>query len=223
MLSADQLFEPSKDRLTGPGEAKLKALEPILRSLGEHPIVIVGHCDSLGFESANKDLTQREAQRVKEWIVAHGLAKAEAISTMGLGSSQPVASEKGAGGKDSAAGRALNRRIEISIDPSKDFVPEKVLTAAKPAPETHETTADVLPPELQDSVVVDGRSMIPCTEEDLKPESPTDSQEPAAHHQVNTAEWGSGGTNFGNSASSFGGDGGGFGGAAGQKGGENYP
>jgi outer membrane protein OmpA-like peptidoglycan-associated protein len=220
VLSTDQLFEPAKDRFTESGEAKLKALAPSLRALGLHPIVIVAHTDDLGFESYNKELTQHQAQRVKAWIVAHGLAKAAAISAMGAGSSQPlVVNAHGAGknrGEKKPAEKnvgdagARNRRIEISIDQSQEVKLEKVAAKVEPVKENNEMTPMALPPELQEGLV--DSTMKPCTEEDLTPQfTPTDGQE-SAHHNVNTAEWGGGGSNFGNNISNFGDGAGTFGG-----------
>ncbi len=73
-----------KDLLTEAGAAKLNSLVPSLRqSLGLHPIVIVAHIDNLGFESYNQELTTRQAQRVKDFFVAHGAARETAIIAKG--------------------------------------------------------------------------------------------------------------------------------------------
>jgi outer membrane protein OmpA-like peptidoglycan-associated protein len=202
VLPTDLLFEPSKDRLTEAGEASLRALVPSLKALGAHPMEIVAHSDSLGFESYNQEFTQRLAQRVKDWFVVHGLAKGVAISARGVGSSQPVAVEIGAGGKDSTGGRARNRRIEICIDRSKDVEPEKVATKVEPSKDSNDMTHMALPPEMQEGLL--DPTMRPCSEEDLAPEFTPSGGEQKVEHKTNTAEWGTGGTNFGNSVNSFG-------------------
>jgi hypothetical protein len=205
VFSTDQLFEPSKDRLTEAGEAKLKALVPSLRGLGAHPITIVAHSDGLGFEHYNEELTQRLAQRVKDWFVVHGLAKAGAILARGVGSSQPLVSEGRAGGKDNSDGRCRNRRLVVSIDLTREVEAEKVAVKVPPSKESNEITQMALPPEMQQDLV--DSSMKPVTEEDLSPQftgTGAESGGESAHHNVSGAEWGGGGSNFGDNPSTFG-------------------
>jgi len=212
VISTDLAFEPSKDRLTEAGEARLKTLTTTFRRLKSHPVTIVGHTDSFGFEADNVDLTLHQAMRIKSWLVAHGLAKAVAVTTSGAGSASPIAAENHLGGKEAVAIRARNRRIEITIDPNKGIeadvpVPPVAVVAPKVESEANEVKAMDLPEGLDDSLV-DGETMMkPVTEEDLNPNFVPDNGDggaKSAHHKVNEGEWGRGGSDFGNNLSSFG-------------------
>jgi len=216
VLSSDMTFEPSKDLLTAAGEAKLKTLMPTFRKAKSHPIVIVGHTDSMGFDADNKALTLHQAQRIKGWLVAHGLAKAIAVEARGEGSNSPLPSAQKHTINDGMASGARNRRIEIVIDPNRVVEAEQV--AAKPvvvAPppadksaedDTNEGKAADAPPDLTGGLLDADSTMIPVSEEDLNPNKVPDngSDGKSAHHKVNEGEWGRGGSDFGNNVSSFG-------------------
>jgi outer membrane protein OmpA-like peptidoglycan-associated protein len=218
VLSCDQLFEPSKDLLTASGEAKLHSLSERLRARSGKAIVIVGHSDALGFEQFNRELSRQCAARVKSWIVSHGLIKSNTIEIRGAGSSEPVASETLPNGRDNAAGRARNRRVEIIIDPNVDLAQEiaEASAAARAQADREAAQKAALAPPVEDSGLVD---MVPATVDDLTEHLPAEidaANHQQSTHQSNTAEWGMGGTNFGDNIDrSFGGGGGnvaGFGG-----------
>ena len=206
VLSCDQLFEPSKDLLTADGEAKLRSLSEHFRARSGKAIVIVGHSDSLGFEQFNRELSRKCAARVKSWIVSHGLMKSNTIEIRGAGSGEPVAAETLANGRDNAAGRARNRRVEIIIDPNVDLAQElaeaSAAARAQAAREAAEKAALAAP--VEDSGLVD---MMPATVDDLTEHLPAEidaTNQQQSTHQSNTAEWGTGGTNFGDNMGSFG-------------------
>ncbi len=98
------------------GSARLNPrLDPVLNELAgsvqQNPtetVQIVGHTDSTGSDSINYPLSQDRAQSVQNFLVGRGV-QAQRISTQGLGSQSPVASN------DTAEGRALNRRVEIFV------------------------------------------------------------------------------------------------------------
>jgi len=88
---------------------------PILSNAAEilltHPDVnveIAGYTDNIGSEKYNKKLSLERANAVKEFMVAKGVA-ANRMTTVGMGESDPVASNK------TAEGRMLNRRIEFKV------------------------------------------------------------------------------------------------------------
>ncbi|HRO62432.1 OmpA family protein [Thermomonas sp.] len=99
-------FDTDKDSLRPESDA---VLGQVLDLLKQHPslkLVIAGHTDAQGSDAHNIDLSNRRAQTVVAWLVAHGIA-GERLQAEGHGESQPVASN------DSAEGRALNRRVEL--------------------------------------------------------------------------------------------------------------
>lgn len=68
---------------------------------------ITGHTDSRGNEERNVKLSLARAESVKAYLVGKGVA-AERLITSGVGSDQPVADN------GTVAGRAMNRRVEIT-------------------------------------------------------------------------------------------------------------
>ncbi|WP_052208576.1 OmpA family protein [Croceibacterium mercuriale] len=78
------------------------------------PIVVRGHSDSDGTSAANLATSRRRAQAVADWLMANGVDKAR-ISVIALGAQNPVAPNAQADGTPSEAGRARNRRVEITI------------------------------------------------------------------------------------------------------------
>jgi outer membrane protein OmpA-like peptidoglycan-associated protein len=73
-------------------------------------IVVEGHTDSVGAESYNQRLSERRAEAVKNLLVQRGVDPYR-VTTIGYGESRPVATNA------EAAGRQLNRRVEIRIKP----------------------------------------------------------------------------------------------------------
>jgi OOP family OmpA-OmpF porin len=72
------------------------------------PIEIAGHTDVAGDEAANKSLSEKRAQAVADYLSHVGLP-AERFTTIGYGSSKPIAPN------DTDEGKAQNRRIEFTV------------------------------------------------------------------------------------------------------------
>lgn len=86
------------------------ALQNMLATLQADPtanVEIEGHTDWTGADAYNLGLSQRRAQSVVEWLVAHGIAR-ERLTAVGKGESEPVDSN------ETRSGRAHNRRVEVS-------------------------------------------------------------------------------------------------------------
>lgn len=71
-------------------------------------VEIVGYTDNIGTAEANKKLSVKRAQVVKDYLMARGVA-ASRLSVSGMGEDNPIADNK------TAAGRAANRRIEFKV------------------------------------------------------------------------------------------------------------
>jgi OOP family OmpA-OmpF porin len=67
-----------------------------------------GHTDNVGNKTRNLALSRERAEAVKAYLVGKGV-NASKIEAVGYGSSQPIASNK------TAAGRQKNRRVEFTI------------------------------------------------------------------------------------------------------------
>jgi outer membrane protein OmpA-like peptidoglycan-associated protein len=89
-LPADVLFDFDKSDLKPIAEPALQRLLELTRAqIGA--IVVEGHTDSKGSQPYNLSLSQRRADSVKGWLVAHGTA-INRISTKGWGASRPETS-----------------------------------------------------------------------------------------------------------------------------------
>ncbi len=84
-------------------------LDEVARSLEAYPDIaleIRGHTDAAGASEANRALSQRRAISVRDYLIGKGISPAR-LSAVGFGEDYPIADN------DTAAGRALNRRVEI--------------------------------------------------------------------------------------------------------------
>ncbi len=71
-------------------------------------LLIEGHCDSDGSDAYNLDLSQRRANSVLRFLLAHGVDSSR-LQAQGFGRSRPIAPNT------TVEGRALNRRVEFTI------------------------------------------------------------------------------------------------------------
>ncbi|MEO0400035.1 MAG: OmpA family protein [Pseudomonadota bacterium] len=81
----------------------------VLRSCGRVAVRISGNTDSSGAAASNQALSLERAQIVKAVLDRAGVGTAE-LTAEGRGAADPIASNR------TEAGRALNRRIDITID-----------------------------------------------------------------------------------------------------------
>jgi outer membrane protein OmpA-like peptidoglycan-associated protein len=88
-------------------------LNDVAATLNEYNQTIVevaGHTDSVGSDAYNHDLSVRRANSVANYLTGRGVMQQRLI-TVGAGESRPVSSN------DTDAGRAQNRRVEITLVP----------------------------------------------------------------------------------------------------------
>ncbi len=108
LILRDLQFASGSAVLTTGAQGRLAPLASFLSKQPEARIQIAGHTDSQGAESYNQDLSARRAASVGAYLTSTGVDAAR-ISTVGFGESVPVSSN------DTAAGRAINRRVEVTI------------------------------------------------------------------------------------------------------------
>lgn len=92
----------------------LPALREIARSLRAYPnstVRVVGHTDDVGSAAYNKTLSRDRALAVARILVSYGVPSSR-ITYSGRGFAEPIASNT------TAAGRAMNRRVEVLITPT---------------------------------------------------------------------------------------------------------
>ncbi|OHV36366.1 MULTISPECIES: OmpA family protein [Pseudofrankia] len=90
--------------------AALDGVAIVLRA-GALPVVVAGHADSTGPAPYNEALSVRRAEAAVAYLVGRGVPAAR-LRAVGLGESHPAADNA------TPAGRAANRRVEITPDPS---------------------------------------------------------------------------------------------------------
>ena len=73
-------------------------------------IEVAGHTDSVGSDQYNQALSQRRANAVSAYLGSRGVLSQRMI-TVGAGESRPIATN------DTDAGRAQNRRVEVTLVP----------------------------------------------------------------------------------------------------------
>ncbi|MEG6268639.1 OmpA family protein [Enterobacter quasihormaechei] len=74
-------------------------------------IVVSGHTDNTGNPQLNQTLSLKRAEAVRDWMRDTGDVQESCFAVQGYGESRPVATN------DTPEGRALNRRVEISLVP----------------------------------------------------------------------------------------------------------
>jgi outer membrane protein OmpA-like peptidoglycan-associated protein len=88
----------------------LNSVAIVLQEFNQTTVSVAGHTDSDGSEQYNYDLSQRRADSVARYLISQQL-DSRRFQVEGLGESQPIANNA------SAAGKAQNRRVEITIVP----------------------------------------------------------------------------------------------------------
>jgi len=76
---------------------------------------IIGHTDNTGNDAINNPLSENRANSVKSFLMSKNVP-ASRMTSAGLGSTQPVASNT------TAEGRTQNRRVEVFIIPSAKMI-----------------------------------------------------------------------------------------------------
>ncbi|HDR2834967.1 TPA: OmpA family protein [Enterobacter mori] len=123
-LDSMSLFDTGKWVLK-PGTTKL--LVNSLVGIKAKPgwlIVVAGHTDSTGDDPSNQVLSLKRAESVRDWMRDTGDVPESCFAVQGYGESRPVATN------DTTEGRALNRRVEISLVPQANACQQPDITPA---------------------------------------------------------------------------------------------
>ncbi|WP_188562872.1 OmpA family protein [Hymenobacter frigidus] len=104
------LFDTEKAEIK-PGAAE--ALQQITGSIGQRygtsQVRVMGFADSRGDKSYNRELSEKRAEAVKNYLVSNGKIDAARVSVEPMGETMPVATNA------TATGRQENRRVEIAV------------------------------------------------------------------------------------------------------------
>ena len=79
----------------------------ILLAYPQTTLIVEGHTDNVASKAYNKDLSQRRANRVKNYLISKGIVAARFTKVVGYGLEQPIADNA------TEEGRAQNRRVYI--------------------------------------------------------------------------------------------------------------
>jgi outer membrane protein OmpA-like peptidoglycan-associated protein len=105
---ADVLFATGKYELSQDANLALAKLSGVILAHPGLKLRIEGYTDSTGGDQFNLKLSEQRAGAVRLFLVQQGLSP-DAVTSMGMGSANPVASN------DTAVGRQQNRRVEIIV------------------------------------------------------------------------------------------------------------
>ncbi|MGH8441724.1 MAG: OmpA family protein [Nevskiaceae bacterium] len=101
-------FLPSSATLTPEAKVVLEAAVAGLSGQAGLKVELGGHTDSQGADAANKALSQRRADSVRQYLIDKGIDGAR-LTAVGYGESEPIADN------NTREGRTENRRVELKI------------------------------------------------------------------------------------------------------------
>ncbi|MGB9313261.1 MAG: OmpA family protein, partial [Candidatus Acidiferrales bacterium] len=105
---ADVLFQTGKYALSSDAQLKLAKLSGIIQAHPGLNLAIEGYTDTTGTADFNMTLSQQRSDTVRTFLITQGLSP-DSITSKGLGEADPIADNS------TAAGRKLNRRVEIIV------------------------------------------------------------------------------------------------------------
>lgn len=101
-------FDFNSDRLTANARDLLVRTADALKGQPDLEVELAGHTDSVGAGEYNRELSQRRADSVRNYLIDLGVAPDQMRAT-GYGETQPVRSN------DTEEGRERNRRVEFNV------------------------------------------------------------------------------------------------------------
>ena len=104
----DVLFDTDEAQLKAGGVRNVQKLADFFKEHPQRNVMIEGFTDSTGNDDHNQRLSDRRADSVRTALLAMGM-NSDRITWRGYGESYPVA------GNDTAAGRQMNRRVELVV------------------------------------------------------------------------------------------------------------
>jgi outer membrane protein OmpA-like peptidoglycan-associated protein len=99
-------FDTGKATIQAGSETTLGEVAKLLQQNPDLKLRVEGHTDNQGAAAANQALSEKRAQAVVAWLVAHGTS-ASRLAAKGMGQTAPVADNS------TQDGRAKNRRVEL--------------------------------------------------------------------------------------------------------------
>jgi outer membrane protein OmpA-like peptidoglycan-associated protein len=107
-FSGEVLFATNSAVIESQSKPYLNKIAAVLKDHSGEAVEVSGHTDNQGNDASNQSLSQRRSESVRAYLIKRG-AKAEALTPVGYGETQPRETN------DTAKGRRRNRRIEFKI------------------------------------------------------------------------------------------------------------
>jgi chemotaxis protein MotB len=119
-LPNDVLFDSGRTDLKPEAKASLAKVAEVLAGISDRHFLVAGHTDNVPIHTSrfasNWELSTERAVEVTRLLISQGM-RPEVLAAAGYGEFDPVAPN------DSADHRALNRRIEIVLQPNLAELP----------------------------------------------------------------------------------------------------
>jgi chemotaxis protein MotB len=120
VLPNDVLFDSGRTDLRQAGQATLRQVAEVLAGIADRRFLVAGHTDNVPIRTArfasNWELSTARAVEVTKLLIAGGM-KPTLLGAAGYAEFDPVAPN------DTVEGKALNRRIEIILEPNLSDLP----------------------------------------------------------------------------------------------------
>lgn len=110
LFASGNSFATDTARLNDEAASQLLSIVGLLVEYDRTQVLIFGHTDNVGDAAYNQALSSRRATAVARLLVDAGVEPGR-ILVAGFGEDRPIA------GNDTDSGRALNRRVELIVEP----------------------------------------------------------------------------------------------------------
>ncbi|HWF44524.1 MAG TPA: OmpA family protein [Candidatus Kapabacteria bacterium] len=101
-------FDFNKSDLNQASYPELDRAVRLMKAVPSMEVEIVGYTDNVGSADYNKSLSQKRANAVRDYLIAHGIPKAR-VAAKGYGMEDPIADNS------TDEGRSENRRVEFVV------------------------------------------------------------------------------------------------------------
>jgi len=153
----DVLFDTGKYTLKPGARERLAKVAGILQAYPGLTVQVEGYTDSTGTPEFNQQLSEQRASSVRDYLVQQGVST-NSITSQGFGETQPVASNS------TAAGRQLNRRVDMVVTGTS--------INGNNGPGTNQSPAETTP--TQNPAMSPNTPMQPVPAPQTQPQSPQD-------------------------------------------------
>jgi outer membrane protein OmpA-like peptidoglycan-associated protein len=112
-MTSQTAFDTNSTAIKPAFYSTLDKLADVVVRYNKTTLTVVGHTDNVGSDKYNEDLSHRRAHSVAQYFESKRVNSLR-LATAGKGEKEPVASN------GSEAGRQLNRRVEIYVEPVRE-------------------------------------------------------------------------------------------------------